>query len=454
MGCAPSKHDDALAAIPAEERGDILQVFQSLATSAGPDAEADLLKLKTRFAFIPERFIRALSAFFSVVAAETLAQAGGKRQRPVVNEGAFATAAYRLTRGNAADKEALFSTYRQANADVAMAAHDFVEDLSIIAIAFYSGTQGAFRVSKRFVDHVIVFRLNAREDARPPDLTGSLGSWFDASPYLNSLWATAMDRLFLAQTTKGSREAEVRAKLLKRPLMENGTTKLLAFEDMWLLDFHLPPEQRTRSWKLAFSTTNHGMSWTVFASNIESRGSTFVLFRDKNGYVFGGFASQEWKPTPKFYGDSKCFIFRLQPDIVIYPATGYNDNYQWFEYATQSLPNGLGMGGQMDFFALWISAANFYKGHSKGNPSTTFNSYPLTKDLDFELEFVEAWVVKEKEVDPNLLPEKSNKRSILDTNIEDSAILEMSGRKMYSKDVKEAPDLVADVREDESAFHS
>jgi hypothetical protein len=74
----------------------------------------------------------------------------------------------------------------------------------------------------------------------------------------------------------------------------------------------------------------------------------------------------------------------------------------------------------------------------------------LTKDVDFDLDFVEAWVVKEKEVDPNMMPEKSkNQKSILDANIEDSAILEMSGRRMYSKEVKEAPALVNELRQED-----
>lgn len=151
---------------------------------------------------MPERFIRALSAFFSSVAAEGTNQHGGSRQRPVVSEGAFATAAYRLTRGSSADKEALFSTYRHSTPDITAAAHDFVEDLSIVAIAFYSSTQSAYRVSERFVQHVIHYRAGNPETPRPPDFTGSVGVWFELSPYLNSIWSTAMDRLFLAQQIK------------------------------------------------------------------------------------------------------------------------------------------------------------------------------------------------------------------------------------------------------------
>jgi hypothetical protein len=153
---------------------------------------------------MPERFIRALSAYFSSVAAETTAQQAPRRQRPIVNETAFATAAYRLTRGSSTDKEALFSTYRHATPDTAAAAHDFVEDLSTVAIAFYSTSPAGFRVSERFVQHVINHRTGHRdqEDTRPPDFSGSVGSWFDLSPYLNSIWSTAMDRLFLSPQLK------------------------------------------------------------------------------------------------------------------------------------------------------------------------------------------------------------------------------------------------------------
>jgi hypothetical protein len=179
------------------------------------------------------------------------------------------------------------------------------------------------------------------------------------------------------------------------------------------------------------------MSWTIFQTTIEERGSTLVLFRDTKGYVFGGYASQEWKQQPNWFGDSGSFLFRLQPDIYIFPATGYNQNYQWFEYGMQSLPNGLGMGGQTDYYALWISAANFYQGHSKGNPSTTYNSFGLAGTEDFTLDYAEAWLVKEKYIDPNLIPERKGKRSVLD-NAEESMFLEMSGKKMYSKDVREA----------------
>jgi hypothetical protein len=211
----------------------------------------------------------------------------------------------------------------------------------------------------------------------------------------------------------------------------------MAAEDVWLLDQHIPADNKTSAWQCCFDKRNNGMSWTIFQTTIEERGSTLVLFRDTKGYVFGGYASQEWKQQPNWFGDSGSFLFRLQPDIYIFPATGYNQNYQWFEYGMQSLPNGLGMGGQTDYYALWISAANFYQGHSKGNPSTTYNSFGLAGTEDFTLDYAEAWLVKEKYIDPNLIPERKGKKSVLD-NAEESMFLEMSGKKMYSKDVREA----------------
>ena len=37
------------------------------------------------------------------------------------------------------------------------------------------------------------------------------------------------------------------------------------------------------------------------------------------------------------------------------------------------LPNGVGMGGQLDYFALFLNK-DLLEGHSKGNPSTTFKN--------------------------------------------------------------------------------
>ena len=70
-------------------------------------------------------------------------------------------------------------------------------------------------------------------------------------------------------------------------------------------------------------------------------GSSVLVIRDKDGYVFGGYACDSWKATPDFYGSESCFLFRLEPELMVFPTSGKNKNYQYFNYGMEQLPNGL-----------------------------------------------------------------------------------------------------------------
>lgn len=89
------------------------------------------------------------------------------------------------------------------------------------------------------------------------------------------------------------------------------------------------------------------------------------------------------------------------------------------------------MGGQLNYFGLFLDAS-FEIGHSKASPlSTTFNSPQLSHDEDFRIKYVEVW---------GLLPgapEAGKGKSVLDANREDRMILEYSGKEQYSKEVRE-----------------
>jgi hypothetical protein len=85
------------------------------------------------------------------------------------------------------------------------------------------------------------------------------------------------------------------------------------------------------------------------------------------------------------------------------------------------------MGGQMDYFGLYVHDS-FDGGHCRGDPSTTFGNAMLSGKEEYEIESVEVWIVKQKVVSDE------EKGSVLE-NTAASQLLEMSGRKMYSKDL-------------------
>ncbi|KAJ1828896.1 hypothetical protein LPJ70_007163, partial [Coemansia sp. RSA 2708] len=119
----------------------------------------------------------------------------------------------------------------------------------------------------------------------------------------------------------------------------------------------------------------------------------------------------------------------LPPGPVVYRTTGFNDHYQYFNYATKMLPNGFGVGGQLEHFGLWIDSG-FTNGHS--NAAATFDSQPLSTHTEFTIDAIEAWLVRPTQrLDSD--DEEGAQKSAVESNPEAAAMLEMANRTMYSK---------------------
>jgi hypothetical protein len=104
------------------------------------------------------------------------------------------------------------------------------------------------------------------------------------------------------------------------------------------------------------------------------------------------------------------------------------------EVGTQTLPNGLGMGGQLDYFGMFI-ASDFQRGHSRANPlSTTYQNPPLASGEEFELDCVEVIRVRESQLDEEDLATvgRSKNPSMNRGQVQD--FLEMAGITMHAKD--------------------
>ncbi|CAG5124791.1 unnamed protein product, partial [Candidula unifasciata] len=171
---------------------------------------------------------------------------------------------------------------------------------------------------------------------------------------------------------------------------------MLDFPTVLYLNFALLSELQTE-WKLLFSSSLHGCSFSQLLQLIKHKGPTYIIIRDKDGYVFGGFAAVSWDLNPKFVGNSSCFLFSVRPNYCSYKPTGYNPNFMYLNHQVQTLPNGLGMGGQFEFFGLWIDQS-FDQGHSKASARgcTTYGSPRLSAREEFEVDCLEVWAVGRK----------------------------------------------------------
>ncbi|KAI8914861.1 TLD-domain-containing protein, partial [Powellomyces hirtus] len=254
-----------------------------------------------------------------------------------------------------------------------------------------------------------------------PDLA-SFETWFQQNRYLQNLWKVLFQFAFFGR-------------LPEFPSMVGGSSSLLMIEDRYVLHTSLPSEFKSeKTWFRLFTGDQNGKSWTVFMGKVVEAGSILFVFRDKDDHIFGAFAAADLKTGPNFFGNSSSFLYSLRPRMGIYQSTGYNSNYQYMNHGAATYPNGLGFGGQLDYFGLWISSS-FEGGHSKASPrSTTFDSPRLSNKEEFTLDYCEAWLIKPKEVDDRLIDPKQAKKSVLDDDIT-SSLLEMSGRRMYSKEV-------------------
>uniref|UniRef100_A0A7N0SWM1 Uncharacterized protein n=1 Tax=Kalanchoe fedtschenkoi TaxID=63787 RepID=A0A7N0SWM1_KALFE len=199
---------------------------------------------------------------------------------------------------------------------------------------------------------------------------------------------------------------------------------LLKKEYAWIICGCLP-QHETEEWTLLYHSACNGLSFTTFLGNSSNyMGPTVLVIKDKEGYLYGGYASQPWERHGDFYGDMKSFVFQLHPKASIFRPTGANNNTQWCaaNFSSDSIPNGVGFGGRIHHFGLFLSAS-FDQGHTFS--CTTFGSPCLSKTTQINPDVIECWAVLPKESGKER-PDAA-KGTILERFKEDRNMLNMVG---------------------------
>ncbi|XP_045192773.2 MTOR-associated protein MEAK7-like [Mercenaria mercenaria] len=213
------------------------------------------------------------------------------------------------------------------------------------------------------------------------------------------------------------------------------------------INYHLPREHQS-VWRLLYSNCLHGDSFAQLTRYVLGKGPNVLLVKDKDGYVFGAYVSDSWEIKPSFYGSEDCFLFSLKPEYGVYTVTGYNSNYIYFNQGQETMPNGLGLGGQLNYFGLWIDYT-FNSGHSKAVPKcTTYGSPQLSKSPEFVVDSIEVWAVGPEKKKHDLDEDEEEKVSILDKDVGAKAILELAGRKQHSEGIRELEEEEAPMTEE------
>lgn len=208
--------------------------------------------------------------------------------------------------------------------------------------------------------------------------------------------------------------------------LENINSKMMLLNEVYA--WHIGgilSHQELEEWKLLYHSAVNGLSFNTFVGNISNdNGPTVFIIKDKEGYVYGGYASQPWERHGDFYGDLKSFLFQLYPKASIFRPTGANTNLQWcaVNFGSESIPNGIGFGGKANHFGLFLSA-NFDQGHTFS--CTTFGSPCLSKTSQICPEVIECWGVVRKAADEE--KHDGGNGTVLDRFKEDRHMLNLVG---------------------------
>jgi len=92
--------------------------------------------------------------------------------------------------------------------------------------------------------------------------------------------------------------------------------------------------------RLLFSSKTSGASFSTLLQKIMYQGPTLVVMKDEDGYIFGAYADQDWEQGPKFFGTDRSFLFSIRPKLRIYRPSRVNNNFQYLDSGTKTLPNG------------------------------------------------------------------------------------------------------------------
>lgn len=264
-------------------------------------------------------------------------------------------------------------------------------------------------------------------------------NWFVTAATFKSIQSHVFQYLYLISQKKGSdKNTSARINDLNLlPLckgLENipHFPSILGLGDVLFLNLSLPHELRDE-WRFLFSSQVHGESFSTMLGRIVMQGATIIILQDTDDHVFGGFASDSWRLGPNFIGNQSSFLFKLDPDILTFSSTNYNNHYQYLNLHQQTMPNGLLMGGQLNYPGLWLDCEY---GTGKSSLScTTFQNYvQLSGKEDFKIKHCEVWGVGPV---PDVEEDVREVKSVLDQDPASKVMLELSGRKLHSEGLRE-----------------
>jgi len=192
---------------------------------------------------------------------------------------------------------------------------------------------------------------------------------------------------------KDQKEEAMESTLIKSPSTDGdlkqfaptlSEASVLSLDHIITIQKKLPARLRQKeNWYLLYGTTTYGVSLNTFYVRTKDQGPSVIVIKDKNGRLFGGFASDSWRIESRFYGTGETFLFSVDPktlELIIYRWTKKNSNFMC------SRRDFIALGGGTNF-GLWMDS-DFERGSTAY--CETFDNPCLSTD-DFQIVLVEVW---------------------------------------------------------------
>jgi len=146
----------------------------------------------------------------------------------------------------------------------------------------------------------------------------------------------------------------------------------------------LPNAYKYLTWRRKYASTIDGNSFRTFYGATQSCGAHLVLIKTAEDYRFGSFVPHDVSPNMKKIPSNEIFVFRLRPQKLAgcFRRSGLNENLlcaKTDSYLLGSKPSILLSDG-------------FRFGSS--NPSKTFDSPMLSRQVTFNIICIEIWQIK------------------------------------------------------------
>jgi hypothetical protein len=197
-----------------------------------------------------------------------------------------------------------------------------------------------------------------------------------------------------------------------------------------ILQHSLPVPINKQEWQCVYSSERDGKSFATMNSKIPLCEECVIIIKDYESCVFGAYVPFPLMPKPNFQSHSNTILFSKHPDLALYTPTSINDNHVYFNFSSKSFPNGIGFGGQLEYFSFFVKQ-DLTNGYCRGDPSSTFNNplFTSSSNGDFTIDQIEIWMIIPRDTHSN-----TYKKSIMD-NPEAIALLEMAGKEVHSRNL-------------------